>query len=88
MNKEQMLQELGLTSDEFNDLLQKYASFANSLDPAQKAVVENSIPKLHEAAASFGPDVTPGDLESLFLGVTDVQPTICFLFIKRHHPNP
>ncbi len=83
MNREQMLAQLGLTSDEFTDLLQKYETFVNSLNESQKTVLAQSIPSLDAAAASFGGNVTPSDLEGIFGGIVDLPTVICIFFVYR-----
>ncbi len=66
MNQEEMLKELGLSREEFNDLLAKFRTFMASLDERQHATVRRSLPDMAEALASFGGDATPDDLRKLF----------------------
>jgi hypothetical protein len=65
MEHSEMLKKLGLTKEQFHDLVRKHAAFVNSLDDHQRAVVRSSSPSVAEAAASFGPDAKPEDLQRL-----------------------
>jgi hypothetical protein len=63
-----MLDRIGLTDEEFKDLVQKFQTFHESLNPVQRAAVKRSLPNSAAIAATFGPDVTPEHLGQL-LGV-------------------
>ena len=65
MTHDEMLKKMHLTDGELRDLLRKFHSFFKSLDKQQQAVVKYSLPKLERAAKTFGPDVTPDNLEDL-----------------------
>jgi hypothetical protein len=60
-----MLKKLGLTIEEFRDLIQKLDTLNKSLNPAQRAVIERSFPTAAAAATTFGQDVTAAQLQSL-----------------------
>lgn len=66
MTRDEMLKRMGLTSDGLNDLLKQYREFHDKLKPEQQSVLKRSLPSLEDAAKSFGPDVTPKDLQDLF----------------------
>jgi len=61
-----MLTKMGVSKEELGDLLVKYSDFKKTLKPNQQALLEASSPTLEDAAASFGPAVSPSDLQSLF----------------------
>jgi hypothetical protein len=58
MTKEEMLKKSGLTEAEFKELVQKFKSFLDSLNPAQRAAVDRWLPSAERVAASFGPALT------------------------------
>jgi hypothetical protein len=68
----EILDRMGLTGDQVRDFQAKFSSLAQSLDPAQLAVLKNSQPSVEAAAATLGPDVTSED----FMG-----------FIRAHAPE-
>lgn len=72
MNRADMLTALGLSDHEFTDMLQKFNNFMASLDAKQKNIIQASIPSAAQAAASFGPNVSPADVQNL---VTPPVPT-------------
>jgi hypothetical protein len=65
MTHNEMLAELGLTNEEFTDLLQKLDTFHKSLTKAQRAVIVRSLPTAAAAAATFGHSVTAEQLQKL-----------------------
>jgi hypothetical protein len=67
MTRREMLEKLGLTEEEYADLMKKTLGFCKSLNEAQKRVVKSSLPSLEEAARSFGPDVSVEDFKG-FVG--------------------
>ncbi len=72
MTHGEMLKRMGLTEDEFTQLLMKFRVFYASLSPAQKAVVNRTLPTLRRAARSLGSGVTAPDLRVLLTtGTTD-----------------
>lgn len=66
MTREDMLKQLGLTHEEFKDLLLKLAVLRLSLNESQRAVLDRSLPSPSSAATTFGDDVTAGHLQELF----------------------
>ncbi len=64
MDREALLQSLGLTNDELQDFLRKFANFQRELNPAQLKVLVRSLPTIDEARKSLGP--TTQDLTELF----------------------
>ncbi len=64
MDREALLEHLGLTSDELTDFLHKFVNFERELNPAQLKVLLRSLPNLEQARKSLGP--TPEDLAQLF----------------------
>ena len=65
MTREEMLKKMGLTSEELTDLMQQLAQLRASLNDAQRAVLDRSLPTHSAAAKTFGADVTAGDLQKL-----------------------
>lgn len=65
MTHKEMLKRMGLTEEEFRDLLTKFRHFYDLLNANQKAVVTRSLPTLEAAARSFGPDVSVEDMQEL-----------------------
>ncbi len=63
MNHEEMLRHLSLTQQELYDLLRKFTTFFESLDPAQKAAVRRSLPSAESAAKTLGEDVSAEELQ-------------------------
>ncbi len=64
MDREALLKSLGLTNDELQDFLRKFADFQRELNPAQLKVLVRSLPTIDEARKSLGP--TTQDLTELF----------------------
>jgi hypothetical protein len=58
MTKREFLDQLGLSSQEFRDLMQKFVYFLEPLNEVQRDAVRRSMPTITEAASSFGPDIT------------------------------
>ena len=73
MTQKQLLKLLGLTSEEFRDLLQKFADFQKSLNPAQRDAVERSMPTIAQARRSLGGDLTPEQLLDLVRKIQGVH---------------
>lgn len=84
MNQADMLKQLGISLEQFNDLFQKFQAFFNSLDDQQKQVLQASLPTLKEAADAFGPGVNESDLLQLFQGDAQRPPITCFLPIQQN----
>ncbi len=82
-----MLKQLGVSQQQFKDLLQKFQNFHNSLDEQQRKVVQSSMPNLKQAAAAFGPDVKEDDLHQLFESDAQRPPLTCFLPIQLGKPR-
>jgi hypothetical protein len=66
MTRKEMLEKSGLTEDEFQDLVHKFQEFHRSLNKSQRDAIDRSLPTTAEAAATFGPGVTPELLGKLF----------------------
>jgi hypothetical protein len=67
MTSDEMLKRMGFTDrGMLDELLAKYQKFHDDLKPEQQTVLKRSLPSIEEAAKSFGPDVTPKDLQALF----------------------
>jgi hypothetical protein len=89
MTKQEFLEGLGLSSEEFRDLMQKFGDFVESLNEAQQGVVRRSMPTVAETSRSFGPKMTPKDLERVLAGLGDNEFVMwgCFSGLERY-PNP
>ncbi len=83
MSRDELLKALGLSSDELNDLLKKLRDFLDSLNAAQRTVIERSLPVIKEALTAFGPNVTEAELLALFKGDIHHPPVICIF--PLHH---
>jgi hypothetical protein len=69
MNREQMLEKMGLSDEEFRGYLTKSKAFVDSLSPAQlKFHLDSKGPgmSVDKAAAAFGPEVTADHINDLF----------------------
>jgi hypothetical protein len=68
MTRQQMLDLMGITDEDFRDYLRKYCSFLNSLEPRQREFHYDHAGRstVEEVAKSLGPDVTAKDIEHLF----------------------
>lgn len=64
MTRSEMLTQLGLTDNDFNDLLTKFRSFYGNLNASQQAVVNRMMPKLKRTTAILGGTVTPAELKT------------------------
>ena len=87
MNRDDMLKQLGVSQEQFQDLLQKFQNFFNSLDSQQQQVVKTSMPNVKQAAAAFGPEVNEGHLLDLFQADAQRPPLTCFLPIQLGKPR-
>jgi hypothetical protein len=65
MTRQEMLEQMKLTHEEFKDLLLKLALLRFSLNESQRAVFDRSLPSPSAAAGTFGADVTAGHLQEL-----------------------
>jgi hypothetical protein len=74
MTREEMLKKSGLTEAEFKELVEKFRSFHNSLNNAQRAAVDRWLPSAERIAASFGPALTKEKLAKN-LGTEDAPET-------------
>jgi RNA recognition motif-containing protein len=68
MTRQQMLDKMRITDEDFRDYLRKHSVFLNSLEPRQREFHHHHVGKMtvEELAKAFGPDVTAKDIESLF----------------------
>ncbi len=62
MTQREFLKALNLSKEDFNDLLQKYAAFERTLNPAQLNAVQRTLPTISRATRSLGGDVTSDQL--------------------------
>jgi hypothetical protein len=65
MTRDEMLKKLGLTQEENDELMSKFAKFLQSLTPNQKRVFLDLMPRTDDVVKSFGPDVTIEQLQTL-----------------------
>jgi len=86
MTHEEMLKKLGLTDQQFRDLLKKHSDFLNSLDPAQQAVIKRSTPTLAHAAASFGPGASETDVSDMLKRATPPNATAFINVLGKNPP--
>ena len=69
MKRTDFLKRLGMSRDDFRDLLQKGHSLRESLNEAQWNAVLRSLPKADVVLKSFGDDVTEDELNAFLQGV-------------------
>lgn len=65
MDRTKLLEHLGLSNDDLNNLLLKFRVFYASLTDKERAVVDRLLPKFKHAAALFGGDISRDDLKRL-----------------------
>lgn len=71
MTKREFLDQLGLSSEEFRDLIQRFVYFLEPMNEAQRNAVRRSMPTIAEAARSFGPKVTQERLGEILVEILD-----------------
>ena len=85
MTHKEMLNKLGVSKDELNDLLTKISDFQKTLGPNQLKLFQGSLPTLQDAAASFGPDANPSTVQDFF---NKANPIVGVAGIRLTVPNP
>jgi hypothetical protein len=75
MDRQKLLKKLGLTQQELDELISKRRNFLRSLNPAQRRVLEASLPKTTTVIKTFGTDCSEQDLLEL-CGQEEVAPRI------------
>ena len=65
MDRKELLKSLGLTEEELQDFLDKFAEFQRKLNPAQLKVLVRSLPNIDEARKHFG---QPHRISKIFFG--------------------
>lgn len=75
MDRQRILKRLGLTQQELDDLLTKRRNFVKSLNPAQRRVMESSLPRTSTVMKSMGTDCSEQDLLEVF-GQEEVTPRV------------
>ena len=71
MTKREFLDQLGLSNEEFRDLIRKFVHFLEPMNEAQRDAVRRSMPTIAEAAKSFGPDVTQDSLGEMLVEILE-----------------
>jgi hypothetical protein len=66
MDRQRLLKRLRLSQTELDDLLTKWRAFSKSLSPAQRKVMNASLPSTEFALKTFGSGATEKDLLDLF----------------------
>jgi hypothetical protein len=84
MNREELLKALGLSDQEFRELLEKFNAFLSSLNKNQQAVVRRSLPTIGQALHALRPDVTEADLEEFFRPDDEQNVPVTVLFWRQH----
>ena len=82
MNRQQMLAKMGLSEDDFNDLVSKITNLRNSLNPAQKAAFDKSLPTSQQLARSFSSDCSAADVESQLGASSGTKGIMCILWAR------
>lgn len=75
MDRQRLLKRLKLTQHELDDLLNKWRHFTKSLNPAQRRVIDVSLPSKETALKTFGSDCSEQDLLDLF-GSDEFSPRV------------
>ncbi|HTW48893.1 MAG TPA: hypothetical protein VMD92_13155 [Acidobacteriaceae bacterium] len=65
MNRQQMLEMMGISQQDFSDFVTKFLQFRGSLNPAQLSILDRALPTVSEIAQSFGPNCSVGDVEAV-----------------------
>lgn len=84
MNRDELLKELGLSGEEFQDLLRKFDAFLASLDENQQAVVKRSLPTIADALKVLGPGVNEAELLKAFGCDRHYPPVKCIFWFRRN----
>lgn len=87
MNKEQLLEALGVTADELQSFLEKLEQFVTTLDPNERAMFERSQPTLQQALGAFGPSLNPQGLTQLFEVGSHPSVTLGVMMPKPNRPS-
>lgn len=82
MDRQKLLKKLGLTQHDLDDLITKRRHFLKSLNPAQRRVLEASLPKTTTVIKTFGADCSEQDLLELF-GQEEVAPRMLALCVPE-----
>jgi hypothetical protein len=81
MNEKDILSKLNLSDADLQDLITKYHNFVSSLNPAQRAALEASLPSVDEVAKTIGGGVTSDQLTNFVAArLPATTPTASFLF--------
>ncbi len=88
MTEQEFLDQLGLSREEFRDLLQKFRVFLETLNESQKDTVRRSNPTIAEAARSFRPEMTPVELEEILAGLLGRIDFVLFGCFSGERVNP
>ena len=90
MTKEEFLEELGLTSEEFRGLMEQFRLFLAPLNEAQRKVVIRSMTTIADVASSFDPELSIGELNTILTDILeDIELAILGFHIgKVRRPNP
>jgi hypothetical protein len=71
MTKQEFLHELGLSREEFRDLMERFVYFLKPLNEAQRDAVRRSMPTISEASRSFGPHVDEVQLGEILVEILE-----------------
>ena len=81
MNEKEILSKLNLSEADLQDFITKYHNFVASLNAAQRAALDASIPSADQLAQTLGSGVTAQSLTNFVAGrLPATTPTACFLF--------
>jgi len=76
MTKQEFLKRLGLSSEEFRDLMEKLVHFLERMNEPQRNAVLRSMPTVAQAATAFGPKITPDQLNKILKEILEGIDTI------------
>jgi hypothetical protein len=74
---------MGISDRDFSDLVNKLATFRNSLNDAQKSLFDNALPTAQDVAQGFGPDCSLSDIQSLLGTAPATQGITCVGWVSR-----
>ena len=92
MDNAEMLKQLGLSPDDFNNLLLKFRVFYGSLTDSELKVVNRLLPTFSQAAALFGGKIDRDQLRRLLAPPPPPSPPPphrpSSLIVRTHHQTP
>lgn len=82
MNRDEMLKEMGLSEQDFTDLVNKIANLRNSLNASQRAAFDKALPSSQNLARSLSDNCSPTDVESQLGEASGTKGVMCILWAR------